>query len=428
MTISANTGVQSHAGAAPVQIFVGPAAGPLNAASSNNPLPVINIYPSTCQIAAGAAAVFGQTVTCTATVTGALNYPTGTVTFSDGASVIATAALNGTGVATFATADLSVATHTISARYSGDMSFYYSTSSTATQTVNKASTTATATQSAASSVFGQSITFTAAVPITSPGAGTPTGTITFTDAGTPIGTTPYGNSTTLPYGALTVGDHAAIKVVYAGDTHFNGSTSAAIDQVVSKANITASGNFTPSSSVYGQEVFAQYNVTVNSPGEGTPTGTLQLYSNGVSQGTHDLQDSNCTWYLNIFLVGTNTITVVYAGDTNFSATTSATYYQTVNKASTITVTTSTPNPATTADTVAFTASVAVTSPGTGTPTGAVTFKDAGVSIGNGTLSSNVATLNKGNMTAGDHTITSVYVGSANFNGSTSAAYTQTVTS
>ena len=267
MTISANTGMQKYGGADPVQIFVGPAAGPLNAASSNNPLPVINIYPSTCQIAAEGTAVFGQTVTCTATVTGALNYPTGTVTFSDGASVIATAALNGTGVATFATADLTVASHTISARYSGDMTFQYSTSSTATQTVTKANTTPTATQSAASSVFGQSITFTAAIAVISPGAGTPTGTITFTDAGTPIGTTPYGNTTTMPYGALTVGDHAAIKAVYAGDTHFNGSTSAAIDQVVSKANITASGNFTPSPSVYGQDIFAQYSLTIKSLSE-----------------------------------------------------------------------------------------------------------------------------------------------------------------
>src|SRR5665213_3773490 len=66
--------------------------------------------------------VFGQSVLFTATVTpvSGTDVPTGTVTFSDGAPSMGTGMLDGSGVATFATTSLSVATHSIVASYGGD--------------------------------------------------------------------------------------------------------------------------------------------------------------------------------------------------------------------------------------------------------------------------------------------------------------------
>ncbi len=79
----------------------------------------------------------GQTVTFTATVTppaGLTGMPTGTVTFFDGTTALGMVSLVN-GVATFSTSGLSVATHTITAVYSGSTSFGGSTSAPITQTV-----------------------------------------------------------------------------------------------------------------------------------------------------------------------------------------------------------------------------------------------------------------------------------------------------
>ncbi len=59
-------------------------------------------------------------------------------------------------------------------------------------------------------------------------------------------------------------------------------------------------------------------------------------------------------------------------------------------------------------------------------TGTVTFHDAATSLGTGTISSGVATLTTSSLAAGTHSITAQYGGDSNYNGSTSAALTQTV--
>jgi hypothetical protein len=103
--------------------------------------------------------------------------------------------------------------------YGGSFSPVYS------QTVNQANTTTSITSSMNPAPFGQSITFTATVAAVAPGAGTPTGTVTFYDGSTNIGTGTLNGSgvATLPISSLTVGNHT-ITATYAGDTNFNGST------------------------------------------------------------------------------------------------------------------------------------------------------------------------------------------------------------
>jgi Bacterial Ig-like domain (group 3)/Autotransporter beta-domain/Immunoglobulin I-set domain len=76
----------------------------------------------------------GQTVTFTATVTGAA--PTGSVTFKDGATTLGTGTLNGSGQATLSTSSLSAGSHAITAVYGGDAGNNTGTSAVLTQTVN----------------------------------------------------------------------------------------------------------------------------------------------------------------------------------------------------------------------------------------------------------------------------------------------------
>jgi regulation of enolase protein 1 (concanavalin A-like superfamily) len=79
---------------------------------------------------------FGQSVTFTATLTGAVGTFTGeTVSFLDGTTAINSGMLNASGVATFSTSSLSVATHSITASYAGDTNNAPSTSTILSQVV-----------------------------------------------------------------------------------------------------------------------------------------------------------------------------------------------------------------------------------------------------------------------------------------------------
>lgn len=105
----------------------------------------------------------GQSVTCTATVTGAAGTPTGTIDFYDGSTLLASGvALNGSAQATYTTSAFALGAHTINANYGGD-SVYGASSGSTTQQVNKIPTTTTVTSSANPSTVGQCVTFTATV-------------------------------------------------------------------------------------------------------------------------------------------------------------------------------------------------------------------------------------------------------------------------
>src|SRR5205807_2133920 len=133
--------------------------------------------------------VFGQPVTFTATVSvnsPASGTPTGTVNFYDGPTLLGPGTLgtvNGQQQATFTTDSLAVTAtpHSITAVYTGTVSFAASTSAPLAQTVTAANTTTTLGASPTSLVYGQPVTFTATVSVNSPGAGKPTGVVNFLD-------------------------------------------------------------------------------------------------------------------------------------------------------------------------------------------------------------------------------------------------------
>jgi len=82
-------------------------------------------------------------------------------------------------------------------------------------------------------VSGQSVTFTATVTAKSPGAGTPTGTVTFKDGPSTLGTGTLNGSGQAMFtiSTLAVGSHS-ITASYGGDANFNGSTSSKLTQTV----------------------------------------------------------------------------------------------------------------------------------------------------------------------------------------------------
>src|SRR5262249_52318553 len=141
-------------------------------------------------------------------------------------------------------------------------------------------------------------------------------------------------------------------------------------------------------------------------------------------GTGTLSAGKATLLVSSLTVGSHTLTAVYSGDTNFAGNTSAAITQTVNKATTTTALVSSVNPSTTGQTVTFTATVSPQSGGT--PPGTVTFRDGATNLATIAMSGGKASFTTSSLTRGTHTISAVYSGDTNFNGSTSANLLQTV--
>src|SRR5262249_45177189 len=138
---------------------------------------------------------------------------------------------------------LGVGSHALTASFAGTGGFADSTSAAVTETVNRAATTVALGSSVNPAVTGQAVTFTATVGIVAPGAGAPTGTVTFRDGNLVLGTAAVGRdgTATLTTSFAAAGGHA-ITAVYSGDANFVGSSQALTEQVnaapTSKATTT----------------------------------------------------------------------------------------------------------------------------------------------------------------------------------------------
>jgi hypothetical protein len=367
-----------------------------------------------------------ETVTLTATITHtATPVPTGTVIFMNGMVTLGTVTVSG-GKATFSTAALAVGTHSITAVYSGSSNYMGSTSAALSQVVDKAATATTVVSSANPSHFGQSVTFTTTVKAVAPGAGTPTGTVNFNNGATLLGSaTLSGGAAAFATAALAPGTHS-ITVVYVASTDYATSTSAALSEVVDKANTTTTLVSSANPSHFGQTVTFTATVKVVAPGTGTPVGTVQFKNGATVMGTGTLSAGKATFATATLAVGTHSITAEYVASTDYSTSTSAAVSEVVDEASTKTTIASSLNPSTSGTTVTFTATVTAVAPGVGTPAGTVTFKNGTTTLGSGTLSAGKATFATSTLAEGTDSITAVYGGNSDFTTSTSGVLSQKV--
>jgi hypothetical protein len=365
--------------------------------------------------------IYGQAVTFTAVVTSSIGAPPDgeTVTFMEGTWILGTGVLSG-GSATFTTSALPAGTYSIKAVYGGDSKFLGSKSNAVSQVVNKATTATTLTSSRNPSSFGQSVTFTARVAPQF--SGTPTGTVTFLNGATVLakralnGNGAAGFSTSkLPPGSNI------ITAVYGGDSNFDGSTAAPVNQLVLTATTTTlSSSLNPS--IYGQAVAFTAVVTsiLGSPPDGE---TVKFMKGATALGTGVLSVGSASFMTSALPGGTNYVKAVYGGDSKLDGSTSNTVSQMVNKATTTTTLTSSLNPSSLGQSVTFTATVKPQF--SGTVKGTVTFYDGTTALKTVSLSGGVAKYTTAILTSGSHTMTATYNGNANFIGS-SASLTQTV--
>ncbi|MGO8751766.1 MAG: Ig-like domain-containing protein [Thermoguttaceae bacterium] len=172
----------------------------------------------------------------------------GEVTFYDGSTSLGTASLGPGGFAKLAVSDLSVGSHTLTAVYGGDPSgnFSGSTSPGWNEVVTKGRTSVTIATSAAPSVIGQAVTFSAQVclPKDTRNVTPPSGQVNFLADGVVIGsgTIDSTGNATFTTTSLALGSHA-ITAVYQGDENFSGSSSGIlVEHVIKSTPGTAQGS------------------------------------------------------------------------------------------------------------------------------------------------------------------------------------------
>jgi hypothetical protein len=196
---------------------------------------------------------------------------------------------------------------------------YTITYANGTLTVNPAPLTIMANN--ASKAFGQTATFPGTAFLASGLVGGDTvSSVTETSTGSPA-TAPVGTYPIVPSNAtFSVGQSGNYTITYANGTLTVNSTA-----------ITVGSTTNPS--VYGQSLTFTVTVAANSPGSGTPTGTVQFQIDGVNFGTAvalsgGLANSGATSAL---AAGNHAIQALYSGDGNFAPGT-GTLTQTVNPA------------------------------------------------------------------------------------------------
>jgi sugar lactone lactonase YvrE len=379
----------------------------------------------------------GQSVTFTVTVTTGSGALTGTVSISDtfngvtttlATALPLTASGSTSATATFSISTLLVGLHSITATYTPGTTDIHtgSTSPAETQSVVEG-TSVNLTSSANPSTVGQSVTFTATVS-NSAGGVNPTGTINFYDGFNLLGSQAINASymATFTTSALTNGMHSiTAQFVPSADTQLQSSTSPVLSQdVQAAAKIAIISSLNPST--YGTPV--TFTATITSAAAFPATGTVTFLDNGVSIGTGTLGGSPATATLLIssLPVGTDPITVTYAGDAYNSSGSSAALNQVVDQGQTVTtVTLATPNPgiAGTAETIS--ATVVLTS-GSAPLAGTVTFTSGTQTLGSATLTSGAASITP-TLALGSYQVVATYQPSnPNAGASTSSPFPYTV--
>jgi hypothetical protein len=359
---------------------------------------------------------------------------------------------------------LPAGTYNVYARYTGDATFAPSTSAPVQVTVSKESTavaaatyllTSSGALTASSSfTYGSNIYLSAGVSSPS-GVGVPTGAITFTlnngtanllpfitqldpngveidgtsynagayfDSG--IGLAAYNIQSTFP--VLSPGAYTA-SVTYAGDSTFTDSKLATpIAFTITKAPATLNLVANTVTITSGATVGVTASISTLAPGAGgvPATGVMSFVDSTTNTmlGTATLANGAATFTTTITSFGAHTITATYAGDVNYSA-------QSGNVMITVGSGVSSVSLAVSPATAQVLRPVTLTATVPGGTIGSVSFFDGGTLLGSTVINqtTSVASLTIKSLTAGQHSFSAIYQGSATLPASHSAEVPFTVT-
>jgi large repetitive protein len=403
-----------------------------------------------------------ESVTFTATINtnSGATAPSGTMTFTDGATTLCTATLTAAGIVPACPyAFLSPGSHSIVASYSGDANFKPGASNPVAQGVSAAATTTSLVSSPNPSAVNQAVNFTATVTRAfTAGTALPTGTVVFSNTSTSPATTLC--TKTLSNGIVPVctytfassGSNSVVATYTSGDLNFTGSASPANGdvQAVGLTTTTTTLLAAPSPSAVNQQVAFTATIASGVSGSTSPTGTVAFsYTIGggpsvnlqctLAQPISVSTTSGVTTALCLAplpAIGTYSVTAAYSGDKNFAL--SSGQVSQIVKVQPLTVAvSSSQSPSTVNQPVNFTATLTLANSGAAQPTSTVTFVDTltnfplcssapltGVSAA--IYTATCALPATASWTAATHPITATYNGDPNFAATTSPVFPQVV--
>ena len=366
------------------------------------------LYTTTSLAVSNTTPLAGSSVTLTATTSP--SSATGTVTFMDGGTAVGSGTVSN-GVATYTIGSVVAGAHSYTAVYSGNTSYATSTSPVVTVSAQTPSYTSLA-ASTTTPVAGSNVTLTATTSPTAAG-----GTVTFMEGSNVLGTNILSSGVaTLTVFGITTGTHN-YTAVYGGNSNYATSTSPAVSVTATAA--TAALNFyVPYTVTYGNGVAFQVPYS-SGP---APTGNVTISINGQTfqtsnqwyQGTVNFYETSAT-QADGWVVGNNTITASFAGDSIYApqTLTQTVFFSKIATTTTLGVSGQTPVAGTN---ITLTAAVTPS-----TSTGTVTFMDGVNTLGTATVSGGVATFTVTAITVGAHSYTATYSGNTSNATSTSSA-------
>lgn len=261
--------------------------------------------------------VAGLPVLFTAKVFGtAPIFPTGTVSFLDGSTVLGTAQLDGTGSATFQTALLTVGQHSVTVSYAGDKAYQAVNSNVLLQIVKSADTQVVLMGPGDAATYKSALVLRATV--TGNGV-TPKGTVTFEESGVVLGrgNLDGGGIATITTAALTPGMHILIAI-YDGDNSDSTAISPALIQQVQQITTTLlESSLNPSPTLSPLVLTA----AVSNGTSLSPTGVIRFTDGVTVLGTVPLEgDGVATLPVPPLSAGNHSFQASYIGDSaNFAS-------------------------------------------------------------------------------------------------------------
>jgi sugar lactone lactonase YvrE len=367
----------------------------------------------------------GKPLTMTATVNTAGVKATGNVTFTDGATVLGTSALNAGAVATLTVTTLAVGPHNIVATYNADLNYGVSASATAPVSVTLGNTVLTLTGSAASAVYGTSITLTTSLTSDAVLAANPS--VILTDNGSALATlTLSSGRASFVSSTLSVGTHV-ITAQYAGDSNNAPAQSQTFTVTITAATTTTTLMSSAPTSHFGDTVTLQANVA---SGLTNLTGSVTFQEGGTNLGTVAINASGvASLAISNFSVAQHSIVAVYSGDSTHATSSSTALVQAVVDPTTVSISSSA-NPAIGGNAVTFTAQVAGAAANSGVttaPTGTIVFHEGANILGTVALNgAGAAALTTSTLTVGSHNIIATYSGDIRYAGNDSVALTESI--
>ncbi len=297
----------------------------------------------------------GQSVAVNGSVTSSGGTPAGSMGLVDNLSPATSP--NGDGIATFALANGTVTgtttalpggSYQVSAHYSGSNTFAESDSNAISVTVHSETSSTSlkvagiydpTTGKASSTPYYGFIYLLDAQPYGNSASannpnGAATGTMTFKSGSTSLGTAALSSEGVAELQTSTIpGGSDSLTASFPGDASFQASTSAAVPLSITPAITTLNTpTFIPFGAYFGANVTLSVTMTTNSAGAG-PTGTVTFMNGSTSVGTANMVGTASTssgpatgtaaLTVNTLPGGSNTVTAVYSGDTNYAGSTSS---------------------------------------------------------------------------------------------------------